>query len=140
LVSRSSIDTAVELLDRLGEQGRRRDPEPRVLHMLAERRILATQGAQEREDVFVDHPEHIARFELLESRPAQIGVGASTLILPLRKNLPLEGDIERRRLFLLDGLQLVEALDKEQVGNLFDHEQWVRNAARPEIIPDTVDL
>ncbi len=40
----------------------------------------------------------------------------------------------------LEGVQLVEALDEEQVGKLLDHRERVRDAARPHRVPDLVDL
>jgi hypothetical protein len=37
-------------------------------------------------------------------------------------------------------VQVVEAADEEQVGDLLDHLQRVRDAAGPEGVPDAVDL
>jgi hypothetical protein len=43
-------------------------------------------------------------------------------------------------LALAQRMQLVESLDEQQRGHLRDHFQRVRDAARPEVIPDPVDL
>lgn len=130
----------VELLHRLSEQRRRRNAEARVLHVLAESRTLPAERAQEREHVLVNDCEHLARLEGFEPRPAQILVGAAALILTLRKNPPLHFDLELRGLPLLDGMELIETLDEQKVSDLFDHGQRVRHSARPEIVPDTVNL
>ena len=53
----------VELLDGLGQQRRRRNTEPRILHVLAEGRSLPAKRAQKRKDVLVDDLEHLARLE-----------------------------------------------------------------------------
>ena len=37
-------------------------------------------------------------------------------------------------------LSLIETFEEQQVGDLFDHLQWVGNAAGPESVPDPVDL
>jgi len=45
-----------------------------------------------------------------------------------------------RALLLRNRLQVVQAAKEEQVGDLLDHLQRVADAARPEGIPDAVDL
>jgi hypothetical protein len=42
--------------------------------------------AQEGEDVVANHCEHLARGEVLESRPAEVGVGAVLGVLSVREN------------------------------------------------------
>jgi hypothetical protein len=37
-------------------------------------------------------------------------------------------------------MHLVKALDEDQVGDPLDHLQRIREPARPEIVPDAVDL
>ncbi len=37
-------------------------------------------------------------------------------------------------------MQIVEAADKQQIGDLFDHLQRIRNAAGPEGVPNAIDL
>ena len=85
-----------------------------------------------------EHPvahrfEHLLRRKLLEMRPAQsvlVGgehrlldrlAGAGGLVLPAR-------------------VQLVQSLDEEQVGKLFDDRERIRDAAGPHGVPDSVDL
>ena len=43
-------------------------------------------------------------------------------------------------LFSSSVLQLVEALDEEQVGDLLDDLERIGDPARPEVVPDAVDL
>ncbi|MCG3770094.1 MAG: hypothetical protein JW384_01234 [Nitrosomonadaceae bacterium] len=43
--------------------------------------------------------------------------------------------------FLLsEGMEIIEAANEQQIGDLFDHLQRVRYATRPERIPDPVDF
>jgi hypothetical protein len=58
----------------------------------------------------------------------------------LREDAPLHLDLELGGLPLLDRLELIETFDEQKVSDLFDHGERVRDAARPEIIPDTIDL
>ena len=51
----------VEQVHDLGQQRRRRDGEPGVLHVVGVGRVVAAQRAQEREDVLADDREHLAR-------------------------------------------------------------------------------
>jgi hypothetical protein len=52
----------------------------------------------------------------------------------------LDGPLEAQGLVLLQRLEFVEALQEEQVGDLLDHLERIADAARPEGIPDAVDL
>ena len=130
----------VELVDHLGEQRRARNLESGVTHVA---RIGAAGGvelADERKNVLVHDAEHLARLEILEFRPAQVGVGLAALVFAVREDAPLQRRAQRRRLALLDLLHLVEPLDEDQAGDLLDHLQRIGEPARPEIVPDAVDL
>jgi len=37
-------------------------------------------------------------------------------------------------------MQFVQALGEQQIGDLLDHRQRMGNAARPERVPDLIDL
>ena len=130
----------VELVDDLGEQRRARDLEAGIAHVARIGRAVAVERAEEREDVLVDDAEHLARLEMLEARPAQVLVGLAALVLALREDAPLHRLAERGGLALLQLLHLVEALDEDQVGDLLDHLERIGEPARPEVVPDAVDL
>ena len=76
---------------------------------------------------------HLARLTVLEARPAQL------LLLGAEDRL-LNGLIETVSPALANGVQLIEALDKEQIGKLLDHFQRIGDPARPERIPDLINL
>lgn len=61
---------AVKQVDDVRQQGRSRDREPRVLHVLGVRRALTAELAQEWEDLLADDLVHDSGLELLEPRPA----------------------------------------------------------------------
>ena len=84
--------------------------------------------------------EHLRAGEMLEARPAQVLVGLAALVLALGEDAPLDRLAERGGLALLQLLHLVEALDEDQVGDLLDHLQRIGQPARPEVVPDAVDL
>ncbi len=58
----------------------------------------------------------------------------------IRKDAFFEWAIEAVSLLLLSGVQLIEPLDKEQIGDLIHHLERVGDAARPERIPDAINL
>jgi hypothetical protein len=60
--------------------------------------------------------------------------------MPVGENAPLDRLAECGGLALLQLLHLIEALDEDQVGDLLDHLQRVGEPARPEVVPDAVDL
>jgi len=130
----------VELVDHLGQQGRRRDGEAGFLHVPGDRALGGDLLADEGEDVAIDDAEHLPRLHLLEPRPAQILVGLSVLVDALGEDAPLDRLLQRLGLALLDGLQLIQTLDEQQVGQLLHDAEGVGDPARPEVVPDPVDL
>ncbi len=122
-----------------------RDREARALHVL--RRALAANLLQPRENVVVEPVPHLTGFKVLDAGPAQVGVwdeiarAALALLLPFRKNRlhALRADTLSGHL-VFSGLDLVQPLQEQQVGDLLDDLQRVRNAARPERIPNFIDL
>jgi len=90
--------------------------------------------------MLVDDAEHLARLEILEPRPAQVLVGLAALVLAVGKDAPLQWSVERGRLALFDLLHLVEPLDEDQIGDLLDNLEGIGEPARPEIVPDTINL
>src|SRR5262245_11388957 len=99
--------------------------------------------------MLVDDLEHSSRLKMLEPRPTQIFVGLAALVLivrlracveALRENAPLDRLVQGRGLALLQLLHLVEALDEDQVGDLLDHLERIGEAARPEVVPNVINL
>ena len=133
----------VDHVDDLREQARRRDREPRVLHVMRVGGLVAAQRPQERKDVLADDVVHVGRREMLEPRPAVVLVRARRarmVVLTLRKQPPLDRLFEPGRFQLFERLQLVQPLDEKQVSDLLDDFQRIGNAAGPEGIPDLVNL
>ena len=130
----------VEQVDDLGQQRRRGDGEARVLHVVGVGGVVAAERAQEREDVLADDREHLGRREVLEARPAQVLVGALLRVFALREDAPLDRLLQPGGLVLFQRLQVVEPAQEEQVGDLLDDLERVGDAARPEGVPDAVDL
>ena len=93
----------------------------------------AAQRLDEGEDLVPDRGEHLLRGHLLEPRPAQ-GV------LVLAEDRFLDGAAGAGGLALAQRMQLVEPLDEEQVGELLDDGERVRDAAGPHAVPDAVDF
>ena len=78
---------------------------------------------------------------MLEARPAEIFVGAALASLcPSGKTRRSIGLLEPCRLVFLQRVQIVQPLDEEQVGDLLDDFERIGDAARPEGIPDAIDL
>jgi hypothetical protein len=62
------------------------------------------------------------------------------IIVPLRKDPPLQGTLQPVGFVLFQGVQVVQTAEKEQVGDLLHDFQGIGNAAGPEGIPDAVYL
>ena len=92
--------------------------------------------------MLVDNLEHLLRLKGLEPRPTQVLVRppAFAILTPLREDATLQRLLQHRRLALLDRLQLVEPLDEQQIGDLLHDAERILQAARPEVVPDAVDL
>ena len=85
--------------------------------------------------------EHLRRREVLEARPAEVVVGAACWSsLPSGKTRRSIGFFSAVGLVLLQRVQVVEALDEQQVGDLLDDLERVGDAAGPEGVPDAIDL
>jgi hypothetical protein len=67
-----------------------------------------------------DNSEHLGRSEILETRPAEILVRPLPVILASGKDPPLQCPLESGSLQFLQGVQVVQALEKKQIGNLLD--------------------
>ena len=75
---------------------------------------------------------HEGRFIVLEHRPPEVllaGAEPDALALAGASGLLLGQRVE-----------VIQAADEQQVGDLFDHLQRIGDAARPERIPDPVDI
>ena len=90
--------------------------------------------------MLVHHVHHLPRLEVLEAGPAHVLVEAALGVLALGEDAPLHGDVERPRLVLLQGMEIVQTLDEEEEGDLLDHRERIGDPAGPEGVPDAVDL
>jgi len=134
-----AVRQLVEQVDHLGQQRRGRDGEARVPHVVRVGRVVAAEGAQEGEDVLADDGEHLRRGEVLEARPAEVLMVAPAGVRAGREDAARHRPLRRHRLALLQRLEVVEAAQEEQVGELLHHLQRVGDAARPERIPQPPD-
>ncbi len=90
--------------------------------------------------MLADDGEHLGRSKVFEARPAEVFVRAALGVLPCREDPPLHRLFESIGPVLLQLVQIVEAADKQQIGDLFDHLQRIRNAAGPESVPNAINL
>ena len=128
----------VELVDHIGQHPSRGHHEEGVLHVMGVGRSLVRVARLAQRFDEGEHPvphglEHLLRRKLLETRPAQSVVVGSEHRL-------LDRVAGAGGLVLLARVQLVQALDEQQVGELLDDRERVRDAARPHGVPDLVDL
>ena len=59
-----------------------------------------------------DHFHHFTRLKILETRPAQVGIGATTLVFPFGEDAAFDGNAKCFGFAFFQGLQVVEALDE----------------------------
>ncbi len=130
----------VQHVHHLGQQGGGGDGEARILHVVRIGGAITAQRAQEGEDMFPQHGEHLGRREVPEPRPAQVLIGAAARVAALGEDAAGHGALQPGALALLQAVQVVQAADEEQVGELLDYLQRVGDAAGPEAVPDAVDL
>ncbi len=83
---------------------------------------------------------HLGRRKVLEPRPTIVVVGPLLFIFALGKDAALDRLLGAGRLEFLGRVQVVEPLDEQQVRDLLDHFERVTDTARPEGVPNTVDL
>ena len=83
------------------------------------------------EDPVAHGVEHVLRGEVLKARPAQAALLGG-------KDRLLDGFAETVSLALLEGVQLVESLDEEQVSELLDDSEGVGDATGPHSVPDLI--
>jgi hypothetical protein len=117
LLHRDLVDEIHDLM----EQRRRRNREPRALHVMRVRRVVAAQLPEKRERVFVDDRVHFLGLEVLETRPAQVRVRPAAIladaVLPFRKEPPREGLAGPVGLVLLERLQIVQPLEEQKISD-----------------------
>ena len=127
-------------VDDAAEQRGRRDGEARIVHVAGIERGLAAERAQPGEEMVADEGVHLAGLAVLEAAPAEIGEGDALVGLALGEDPArlIAGD--GAGFVVLQRLKIVEPADEEQIGDLLDDLQRVGNAARPERVPELVDL
>ena len=72
-----------------------------------------------------DHGHHFARLEVLEPRPTHVRIGTTACVITLREHPAFHGNAESFRFALFERMQVVESLDEQKVGNLFDHRERI---------------
>jgi hypothetical protein len=104
------------------------------------RRIVRAQRAQEGEDVFAHDDEHLAGGLVFEAAPAQGVKRPAPHIIAFGEDAALQGLLEAGGSVFFQGVQVVQAAQEEQIGNLLDDFDGVGDAAGPEGVPDLVDF
>jgi hypothetical protein len=82
--------------------------------------------------MFTYYGEHLGRSEVLEARPAVILIRPALRILACWEDLTFHRLLESIGLVLFKRMQVVETTNEEEVGDLLDHLQRIRDPAGPE--------
>ncbi len=83
---------------------------------------------------------HLPGGEVLETGPAEVVVLATLGVGTLGEDARRHRLLQHQRFALFQRMRVIQPPDEQQVGDLFNHLQRIGNAARPEGIPDSVDL
>ncbi|MGA9188536.1 MAG: hypothetical protein WB014_08270 [Methanosarcina sp.] len=100
---------AVQKVNCLGQHRGRGNGEAGTFHVLSVGRIVASEGAQEREDVLVDNCEHLGRCEVFEVRPAQIFIWAALWVVSFKENAALHRTFEACGFVLFKRVQVIQS-------------------------------
>ena len=112
------------------EQARFVDLELGIRHLLGERAAAAAERLQEREDLFLDVLERVLRFQICPVRPAEFWIRKNRLtFLAPQPNVAFS---------ILFGF--IEALEEKQKRKLLDRIERIGKTARPEFVPERVNL
>jgi hypothetical protein len=120
-------------VDDAGKEGGGGDCEAGVLHVLGIVGAVAAEFAEEGKDLPGDDIEHFAGVALDEEGPAEV-------VLIGGKEAAGERLFEAAGFGFFEELEVVEAAEEEEVGDLLDDFERVGDAAGPEGVPDAVDL
>ncbi len=131
---------AVDHVDDFGQQGWGRDGKASVFHVVRIGRTVHSECPQEREDMFGQNVEHLLRLKVFEPRPAEVVVISLPGIFALWEDAILHRLLGTVGLVLFKRMQIIETLDEQQISNLLHDLKWIRNAARPEGVPNLVDF
>jgi hypothetical protein len=115
------------------------DREPGILHVACISAVAAKRS-QEREDVLADHLVHLSGRHMLEAAPTQVCVGPSLAVLSFGIEASFDGRTEAVGFVLLQLLEFIEPSKEEQVCDLLDDLDRVRDSPRKEGHPDAIDL
>jgi hypothetical protein len=89
----------------------------------------------------IDDLEHLLGLEMLESRPAAIFVGAALGVFAFGEDAAFEFlELQAGGFVFLQCVQVVEAFEEEQIGDLLDDFERIGNATSPEGIPERVNF
>jgi len=137
-VALGHVDT-VKLIHHVGQNPGRGHHEQGVFHVVAVGGVplglvpaVAAQGLDERKHLITQSGEHLLRRGVLEPGPAQ-------MLLVLSENRVFNGLAQPSGLAILEGVQLVQALDEQQIGQLLDDRKRVGDPAGPHRVPDAVN-
>ncbi len=128
----------VELVHDVGKDAGRGHHEGSVLHVVAvSAAAFASDGLaevlDEGERLVAHGGEHLLGGGFLEAGPAEA-------FLLRGEDGFFDGFLEAVGLVFLEGVELVQALDEKQVGELLDNGEWIGDAAGPQGVPDAVDF
>jgi hypothetical protein len=129
----------VDEVHRFGQEGGCGDGEAGVAHVVGIRGVVA-EGTEKGKDMIPRSLVHRAGLKILEAFPALLFIRHALWVVTFGEDSASEGLFEARSFALLDLLHLIQAFEKEEVGDLFDDLDRVGNATRPESIPDAVNL
>ena len=124
---------AADAVDDFHQHGRRGDFKHRITHVFRVGRVAVRMQP-------LDKREHTLPHDIVDGlRRAQLAEMAPAVVIMSRKDTLIR-QAEHDRVRLLRRLHVVELLDKEQIRELLDDLQWIRNPARPKDLPDAVHL
>jgi hypothetical protein len=87
-----------------------------------------------------DRLEHRPSLSVFETGPPHFFIWGTPAIGPFGEDASLHRLFETRCLQLFYSVKVIKAPEKEQVRDLFDDFERIRDPARPEGIPEGVDL
>jgi hypothetical protein len=86
------------------------------------------------------HGVHLGPCKVFEARPAQVFKVAAPGVSAMRVDAARHGRTQAHGFVFFQGVQVVQAAQKQQVGDWLHHLQGVGDATSPERVPDNVNL
>ena len=135
----------VDTLHYLRQRARTLNEEGGILHETTVGGILAlVEVLDEYEHILAHDAEHRFGFLVLEHTPAQVVVGNIAVCVGIVPHSFFERRVFHRHpegicIRLLRALSIVEHFHEEQIRHLFQNRNGIRDASRPEGIPNTIN-